>query len=483
VGPKGVVSPPRPQQAIIDRERTEDALKHLESGWWRLRMQATEVLTQAVQSGCFEAGMGVVKKLSHTSSRVRMAAVSILSQISRCLPDVLVRTTEGLLERLSDPVADVRAAASATFVRIAANGVFDDQALGRALLRPLLQGPSAEERRVCSQVLLSISEVEEHGPRLAMMICGIIVRALLTSDVNGSDAKNVALSLLAQITPRKHAPAMAMLTQVAKNDEDASVRLAALDALRAVAGEGSKHLKEAALHLVLDEDDVVGDAAAEILEGLDLTQEEPDEQAGEVAPEIPSAVAPGGHAEGSEGSEGSEGQGVPGEAPNPPGQNIETEEVQDVTRLAQQFSSVQCLDFEGPQQMEQLLKDEALQRWLRENFQHDGWVSGEGELTGPKYPMGVYLDELRVVEIFEGSPAEKAGVLPADIIQKVDSVEITTQEELRKELDVPGCKRLTVERDGQEVEISICLGDTEVEAQNPNDQNGCALFIPCGGSF
>eukprot|EP00435_Cladocopium_sp_Y103_P060270 s650_g22.t1 len=32
------------------------------------------------------------------------------------------------------------------------------------------------------------------------------------SDVNGSDAKNVALSLLAQITPRKHAPATAMVS-------------------------------------------------------------------------------------------------------------------------------------------------------------------------------------------------------------------------------------------------------------------------------
>ena len=30
---------------------------------------------------------------------------------------------------------------------------------------------------------------------------------------------------------------------------------------------------------------------------------------------------------------------------------------------------------------------------------------------GPKYPMGVYLDELRVMEIFEGSPAEKAASL------------------------------------------------------------------------
>eukprot|EP00913_Durusdinium_trenchii_P009374 g8810.t1 len=40
-----------------------------------------------------------------------MAAVAILSHITRCLPDILLRATEGLLERLLDPVADVRAAA------------------------------------------------------------------------------------------------------------------------------------------------------------------------------------------------------------------------------------------------------------------------------------------------------------------------------------------------------------------------------------
>lgn len=40
-----------------------------------------------------------------------MAAVGILSHLSRVLPDVLLRCTEGLWERLGDPVAEVRAAA------------------------------------------------------------------------------------------------------------------------------------------------------------------------------------------------------------------------------------------------------------------------------------------------------------------------------------------------------------------------------------
>ncbi|CAK9084341.1 29 kDa ribonucleoprotein B [Durusdinium trenchii] len=50
------------------------------------------------------------------------------------------------------------------------------------------------------------------------------------------------------------------------------VRLAALDALKAIAGEGLDSSESQALHLVLDEDDVVRDAAAEILEHLDLTE-------------------------------------------------------------------------------------------------------------------------------------------------------------------------------------------------------------------
>ncbi|CAE7235166.1 unnamed protein product, partial [Symbiodinium pilosum] len=64
---------------------------------------------------------------------------------------------------------------------------------------------------------------------------------------------------------------LARLMKVAKEDVDPSVRLAALDALRSVAGEGSRHLKDAALHLILDEDEVVQEAASELLEKLDLT--------------------------------------------------------------------------------------------------------------------------------------------------------------------------------------------------------------------
>ena len=44
---------------------------------------------------------------------------------------------------------------------------------------------------------------------------------------------------------------------------------------------------------------------------------------------------------------------------------------------------------------------------------------------GPKYPMGVYLDELRVMEIFEGSPAEKAASLSRPCVQREIHIEIS----------------------------------------------------------
>eukprot|EP00913_Durusdinium_trenchii_P001714 g1585.t1 len=70
-------------------------------------------------------------------------------------------------------------------------------------------------------------------------------------------------------------------------------------------------------------------------------------------------------------------------------------------------------------------------QWLHEKFQQFQLIEGEGiEVTpGPRYPMGAYLDDLRVLEVIEDSVAAKAGVLPGDIIQQVDDVEITTQEE------------------------------------------------------
>eukprot|EP00931_Biecheleriopsis_adriatica_P091534 TRINITY_DN65414_c0_g1_i1.p1 TRINITY_DN65414_c0_g1~~TRINITY_DN65414_c0_g1_i1.p1 ORF type:complete len:832 (-),score=215.59 TRINITY_DN65414_c0_g1_i1:59-2554(-) len=257
--------------AWVEKERTEDALRHVESSWWRLRAQAVQVLIEAIEGGSYEAGLGVVKVLPHASSRVRLAAIEILSHLnSRCLPDICLRAVEGLLERIHDPVSEIRLAASEAFGRVAANGGLGGEAL-QAIFRQLVHGASAEVRRASGQVLVAISEVDGHGPRLAMIVSGFLTRALTACEAKGSDAKHVALSVLAQILPRGHEAAELALCQLAKTDLDPSVRLAALDALKAVAGEGSLHLRNAALQLVLDEDDVVRDAAAELLEHMDFS--------------------------------------------------------------------------------------------------------------------------------------------------------------------------------------------------------------------
>ncbi|CAK9099272.1 unnamed protein product [Durusdinium trenchii] len=292
-----------------------------------------------------------------------------------------------------------------------------------------------------------------------MISSGLIVRALMTGEVSSSDAKNVALSLLAEIAPRKHPPATSVLTQMAKADADPSVRLAALDALKAIAGEGSWQLKEAALHLVLDEDDVVRDAAAEILEHLDLTEEPADLQTGEPddAPregeqgDLPGCLTLSIAEDDATAPVSTE----PHRGPEEPQAFAEAHVLdveQTLSELAQHFQSVQCLNESQCLQMDQLLKDEKAMQWLHEKFQQFQLIEGEGiEVTpGPRYPMGAYLDDLRVLEVIEDSVAAKAGVLPGDIIQQVDDVEITTQEELRQQMDVPGRKRFLVERAGEE---------------------------------
>ncbi|CAE8605490.1 unnamed protein product, partial [Polarella glacialis] len=193
--------------------------------------------------------------------------------------DVALRSIEVLLDRLRDPVAEIRAAAAEAFRRIAAGGGLSDAGLN-AIARCVVHGASEEASRACGMILVTVAEVPLHGSRLAMVASGFLVRALLASEVQGSEAKHTVLSVLAQIVPSGFLPAETALHQVAVADKDASVRLAALDALRASTREGqgcSQKLREAALHLVLDDDEVVRDAAAELLADLPHAEASPDE--------------------------------------------------------------------------------------------------------------------------------------------------------------------------------------------------------------
>lgn len=76
-------------------------------------------------------------------------------------------------------------------------------------------------------------------------------------------------------------------------------------------------------------------------------------------------------------------------------------------------------------------------------------------------PVGVY-----VVEISEGSAAEKAGLKKGDIITAVDGVEVTTSEELtsQKNLHAAGEKiELTFFRNGEEMTVSVTLDERTAE--------------------
>ncbi|CAE7893755.1 dnaJ, partial [Symbiodinium microadriaticum] len=395
-------------------------LKQLESSWWRLRKQAVEQLTVAVKSGSHEAAAGVIKKLTNASSGIRLAAIEILSNMSSAsFQELSVKAIQSLLDRLHDPVAEVRAAASKAFSFMAFSGGLDTPGLD-VVTRTVALGTN-EARRAAAQVLLSISE--DHGDaskaekaqQLAMIFSGLLVRALLAGDVSGTDAKNTILSILAQAAPKGHAAVEAGLVRVAKQDVDPSVRLAALDALRTVAGEGSRRLKEAALHLVLDEDDVVQEAAAELLETLDLT-DYPESKEAETAEAVIMQTLPGGH-------------------PPPEEQVTMTEEqakeimMRYLERLGEQMRCGETTersnageDEASPEEVAAIAAVEHLRQLLGPHLRDVERLRAGGR------QMGVFLDGLHVTFVCPGSVAAEAGLLVGDTFCRMDDAEIMRQE-------------------------------------------------------
>jgi len=77
-----------------------------------------------------------------------------------------------------------------------------------------------------------------------------------------------------------------------------------------------------------------------------------------------------------------------------------------------------------------------------------------------------------VVNVFEGAAAEKAGILPGDIIIKIDDSEITTTETLRfalRRFSAGDTTTVDVWREGQTIELTITF-DEDLQAGQPNRQ-------------
>jgi hypothetical protein len=93
-----------------------------------------------------------------------------------------------------------------------------------------------------------------------------------------------------------------------------------------------------------------------------------------------------------------------------------------------------------------------------------------GGMAGNRRTLGVVLDEMTVTEFTEDSPASKAGMKVGDIILKIDGTKVGDRMEIFQALRGEPKKKLTVLRDGKEVDVTIDFGTpaAQPKAANPN---------------
>src|SRR5699024_3495314 len=79
-----------------------------------------------------------------------------------------------------------------------------------------------------------------------------------------------------------------------------------------------------------------------------------------------------------------------------------------------------------------------------------------------------------VGEVTEGDPADKAGLKPDDVIQKMDGEPIKSWMQLRTAIGTASTGdnvKFTVNRDGETKEITVTLGEEPEDEQSDNNQS------------
>ena len=75
---------------------------------------------------------------------------------------------------------------------------------------------------------------------------------------------------------------------------------------------------------------------------------------------------------------------------------------------------------------------------------------------GNRRSLGVQLDDLKIIEIEDGSAAQKGGMKVGDEILKVGGTNIADAAEIGRLLRAEGTtKVVTVRRDGKEIELKL----------------------------
>ena len=84
-------------------------------------------------------------------------------------------------------------------------------------------------------------------------------------------------------------------------------------------------------------------------------------------------------------------------------------------------------------------------------------AGGRGGFAGRR-TAGIMLEEMKVTEVVEGGPAEKAGIKPGDVLLKVAGKAVANREEYVEAMQAAGREfTVTVKRDGQEVEVKLAF--------------------------
>ena len=102
----------------------------------------------------------------------------------------------------------------------------------------------------------------------------------------------------------------------------------------------------------------------------------------------------------------------------------------------------------------------------------NGSYCGIGALVSQNVQTGVST----IVRVFEGSPAEEAGLREGDIVTAVDDTQITSADGLiiaAREHSIGDTVTLTVVRDDETIEVDVTLGsDAEVQAESQDGTTG-----------
>lgn len=100
-------------------------------------------------------------------------------------------------------------------------------------------------------------------------------------------------------------------------------------------------------------------------------------------------------------------------------------------------------------------------------------ISGSAvdERTATRYniPKGVYVEEVE-----KDSPAEKAGIMKADIITKIEGKNVSSVNELNRikyNYNIGDTVKLTISRNGAEQEVQVTLVETPQETEEQNNPN------------